>query len=289
MNRPRTWWHLAASRRIPSDYEVVSTRLHYYPAQGFEVATPGSAWMQRHGLGSPFWSEAWDSFMDPRATTYASYCAMQSAREAHVSQVLALEGPVLDAHWIEELDRLLAPSRFPIHALQMLAAYIGSMAPSGKVTIAAMFQAADEMRRLQHVAFRTWQLSEHHPGFGEKARTRWERDPSWQPLRELIERMLVTYDWGEAFCACCLVVKPAFDRFFTEVLADRARAAGDDALRRLLAVHADDAAWHRAWSEGLETLACSSHPPNAELLSQWKARWEPAAAAAFAALGGESR
>jgi toluene monooxygenase system protein E len=26
----------------------------------------------------------------------------------------------------------------------------------------------------------------------------WEQDPRWQPLRQFVERLLVTYDWGEA-------------------------------------------------------------------------------------------
>jgi Methane/Phenol/Toluene Hydroxylase len=38
------------------------------------------------------------------------------------------------------------PLRFPGHGLQMLAAYIGKMAPSSRITMAASFQAADEMR-----------------------------------------------------------------------------------------------------------------------------------------------
>ena len=47
----------------------------------------------------------------------------------------------------------------------MLAAYIGKMAPSSRITIAASFQAADEMRRVQRLAYRMRQLQVTHPEF----------------------------------------------------------------------------------------------------------------------------
>jgi hypothetical protein len=57
------------------------------------------------------------------------------------------------------------PLRFPGHGLQMLAAYIGKMAPSSGITMAASFQAADEMRRVQRLAYRMRQLQVTHPEF----------------------------------------------------------------------------------------------------------------------------
>src|SRR5690606_5767551 len=107
----------------------------------------------------------------------------------------------LSKSWLTEFDRFIAPLRYPWHAFQMTAAYIGQMAPGSRVTIASMFQSADEMRRVQRVAYRIGLLRETHPAAGASSREIWEKDPVWQPLRELVERILVTYDWGEAFAA----------------------------------------------------------------------------------------
>ncbi len=53
---------------------------------------------------------------------------------------------------------------------------------------------------IQRLAYRMAQLRRSRPSFGDDgARSCGRRDPAWQPLRELIERLLVTYDWGEAF------------------------------------------------------------------------------------------
>jgi len=55
------------------------------------------------------------------------------------------------------------------------------------------------------------QLQVTHPDFGSKA---WQNDPIWQPLREVIETLLVTWDWGEALVALQFVLNAAFDKLF---------------------------------------------------------------------------
>ena len=69
--------------------------------------------------------------------------------------------------WVDTLERLLPPLRYLYHGLQMLAAYVGQMAPSGRITIAAALQAADEMRRVQRIAYRMAMLRRLRPGFGD--------------------------------------------------------------------------------------------------------------------------
>ena len=43
---PRTYWHLLGTKRVPSEYEIVSSRLLYYPGRGFEVKVPAAAWYE---------------------------------------------------------------------------------------------------------------------------------------------------------------------------------------------------------------------------------------------------
>ena len=108
------------------------------------------------------------------------------------------------------LGAVLAPLRYPIHGLQMLAAYVGHMAPSGRIVVAAAFQSADEMRRVHRIAYRMRQLQNKRVAFGKDSKAEWQSEPMWQPLREMIERLLVTFDWAEAFTGVNLVLKPMF-------------------------------------------------------------------------------
>ena len=84
------------------------------------------------------------------------------------------------------------------------------MAPSSFITNAAYFQAADELRRIQWTAYRAKSLAlDHDAALASSAHTRhrWEEDAAWQRIREAVEKMLIAYDWGEAFVALHLTVK----------------------------------------------------------------------------------
>ncbi|TMA46148.1 MAG: hypothetical protein E6J81_11295 [Deltaproteobacteria bacterium] len=59
---------------------------------------------------------------------------------------------------------------------------------SGRVAVAALFQTADEMRRVHRLAYRMRQLQESHARFGFESRAVWQEDPIWQPLPEVVER-----------------------------------------------------------------------------------------------------
>jgi len=186
----------------------------------------------------------------------------------------------LQREWVRLLDRLYLPARFPMHALQMSALYEAQMAPSSFITNAAYFQAADEQRRIQWLAYRAKSLSlEHDAELASSAHTRrrWEEDAVWQPLREAVEKMLIGYDWAEAFAALNLVVKPVFDEIFNVQLADLARAHDDALLGLMLDDFALDMQRSRDWSVALVQYATAQHPENARLLKEWVDEWKPLA------------
>ena len=160
MTKARTYWHLQSLGRKPSVYEIATSRLHYYPARGFEIGTPADDWYRRYQRESPLHLDDvcdWEEFSDPRETTYATYVERQRAKEVFCAGLFAsMEATGYDARlparWVESLERVFAPLRYPIHGLQMIAAYVGQMAPSGRLTTAMLFQSADEVRRVQCIA-----------------------------------------------------------------------------------------------------------------------------------------
>ncbi|HXU02655.1 MAG TPA: hypothetical protein VN903_16940 [Polyangia bacterium] len=288
----KTYWHLAGARRVPTDYEVATSKLHYYVGRGFEVEVPLADWYRRYQAQSALACDDWDRFVDPRETTYAKYVALQQAKEAHVDGLLRSIGESdydgkLDPAWVDALERLLPPLRHAYHGLQMVAAYVGQMAPAGRITIVAALQAADEMRRVHRLAYRMAMLRRLRPGFGETGRQLWQSDPAWQPLRKLIETMLVTYDWGEAFAALNLGVKPVLDRFFLGDVGETARVRGDYLLGEIFFSLGEDGAWHRAWAQALAVLAESADAGNRDRLAGWTRAWDAAAREAVAPLARE--
>ena len=141
----------------------------------------------------------------------------------------------------------------------------------------------DELRRIQRLAYRMRQLQNTRAGFGNGSRDAWLGGAAWQPLRRLLERLLTTYDFGEASVATLLVVKPAFDALFMRDFARLAARRGDRLLLELFGSLDRDCRWHAAWASAFVDVAVSERPENRAVVSQWIGAWWPEARAALQA------
>lgn len=293
----RTWSLFGDVKRKPTPYEAVTGKFHYHfrrePAP-FELDphTAINTWYLEHREGSPLQVADWEGFRDPYKLTYRDYVAMQHDREIFLDALVDRHeesgfAAGLDPQWVETLRVLFVPLRFPIHVLQMVGLYVGQMAPSSYITNCAHFQAADEMRRIQRIAYWTKVVANAHgDALAETVPTRalWETDPAWQPLRELMERLMVAYDWGEAFTALNVVVKPTLDTLINDVLSELAAANGDSFVAELGAEFARDSRRSRDWTQALTTYALENDPALSDVLGGWVTTWTPRADAAVAAL-----
>lgn len=286
----KTYWHFLPERRIPNRYELLSSQLLYYPDKGLAVDTPAARFLRQHQTESALQAPDWERFSDPRATTYASYVALQREQEAYVDGLLshAEEAGADTSGFHAFVADNVSALRYPCHGLMMLSAYVGQAAPSGRIVIAATFQAGDEMRRVHRLAYRLRMLTGptvDDDGTGlDAGRTRWETDAAFQPMRRLIEQMLVTFDWGEAFAALNLVAKPLFDALLQRGFAVAAQGRGDTLTHALIQALESDNRWHRAWSAALVQCAIAGRPENRRVLQTWVERWTPRAIAGVQAL-----
>ncbi len=207
--RQRTWSAFGDIRRKPSDYEVVTHDVNWTLRQGRASAfdeNPSSLpnlWMRTYRDLSPLTVDDWRGFRDPEALTYRDYVSLQSEAEAKAQGVLeeysnANAQSRLSAEWRSTLRRLFTTARYPVHAAQQIHAYFGYMAPSSYITNVAAFTAADLLRRVSLVAYRTRELQLAWPedGFATGERDVWEKDAAWQPARKAVEYALSTFDWG---------------------------------------------------------------------------------------------
>ena len=225
---------------------------------------------------APLAADSWEGFEDPAQLNYRRYIALQHDREVYAEGVVdsfeALDRDAdLDPAWADVLARVYLPARFAFHVLQITSLYVGQLGPSAAITNASFFQAADELRALQWIAYRAKSLSLTHGAplaDSAVARSIWEDDPAWQPAREVLERLLLAYDWGEAFTALNLAVKPALDAFFKESLAEAAQAHGDSLTAQLLRESGVDSVRSDAWTSALVTYAVAQRPDNRSVLDK---------------------
>lgn len=275
----RTYLCLEGLRRKPNDYEITSTALSYHPSRGFEVTTPTLAHYGASKLRSP----CWDRFEDPALFTYASYVAERRDQEAFLERVLARPAQA-PSKALAPLVGLLSALRFPLHGLQMVAAYVGAFAPSGRITIAAGLQAADELRRIQRLCHWLSRSGRSAPEVDALGRQIWQEDRHFQPLRRVVEELLVTYDWGQALVALGGVVKPLFDGLWLEQLARVAKRHDDEVLEQILLSLAEDGRWHRRWFVAFSRLALESDPENVRAMRGFVAELRPRASEAAQAM-----
>jgi toluene monooxygenase system protein E len=290
----KTWSHLAARRRRPSEYEIVSTKLHWHTRdqdQPWDVAHEGpmADWYRKYRNGSPIQHEDWDGFRDPDELVYRSYNILQDGQENYVEGLLDQHNEEehdkgLDSEWVASLATLYAPGRYLLHTAQMASAYLVHMAPASTISNCAAFQSADQLRWLSHVAYRTAELAQSHPSFGlgSSERSHWEELPAWQRFRELLECVLGTRDWAEAFVALNLVAKPAIDEAFYRQQAISARRHGDTLFALVAEAALRDSERSRRWSIEL-VKHMAQNPQNVAVIQRWLDRWVPLADAAIEA------
>lgn len=290
----KTWSHLAGRRRKPSEYEIVSTNLHFStnnPDAPFELDPnfPMARWYKEHRNASPLKHPDWNAFRDPDEIVYRTYNMLQDGQETYVFGLLNQfnergHDSMLERSWAATLARLYSPARYLFHTLQMGSAYLTQMAPASTISNCAAYQAADSLRWLTHTAYRTKELSLTFGdlGFGANERSLWEEHPAWQGWRRLVEEALVVWDWAEAFVVMNLVVRPAVEEALLRALGQAARHNGDTLLGLLTDAQLLDAERHRRWAGALVKMVLPEGD-NAALIAGWVAAWEPLADAAIEA------
>lgn len=284
----KTWSHLATRRRKPSEYEIVSANLHYNdrdPNAPYELSPDlfMNAWYKRNTFGTALRHADWNAFRDPDEVVYRTYNLMQDGQETYVTGLFDQfnqreHDKAVDPRWAGTLARLYTPARYLFHTVQMASAYVGQVSPASTITNCNYFQMADSLRWLSHTAYRTRELSNtfNETGFGLDERRYWEEDAAWQGLRELMERALTVWDWGEAIVVLNLIAKPAIEETVLRRLGESARHNGDLLLALLTDAQLIDSARHRRWIAAFVRMALET-PGNLELIQGWIAKWEPLA------------
>ncbi|MGW4587913.1 ferritin family protein [Amycolatopsis thermoflava] len=294
----KTWGHLAARRRKPSEYEIVSTNLLWHTRdaeQPWDVGHTGfmADFYRKNRNGSPVTHPDWNAFRDPDELVYRTYNILQDGQETYVEGLLDQHNAEghdkgLAPEWVATLAQLYTPSRYLLHTIQMASAYLVHMAPASTIANCAAFQTADQLRWLSNVAYRTAELKLAHPnaGFGERERELWEELPAWQGFRELMERQLTTFDWAEAFVALNVVAKPAVDEIVLRQLGVSSRRHGDTLHALLTEAALRDSERSRRWTEAL-VRHMAEVDENLPKLTEWVDKWQPLATKAIRAYGDE--
>jgi hypothetical protein len=114
----------------------------------------------------------------------------------------------------------------------------------------------------------------------ENSTTLWQTDSMWQPLREVVEKLLATYDWGESFVGLNMVLKPLVDELLMKHLSELALREDDYLLGQIFYSQNEGCQWHRQWSESLVRMAIEDNVHNRDTIQGWITHWHLLAARA---------
>jgi toluene monooxygenase system protein E len=283
--RVKTWSAFGELGRKPSEYEIVTHGMnHTVGAVPLEMGPDvhGNRWLLRHRDGIALKAAGLDAFRDPDRLTYRKYTQAMDEQETYLDGLLQHYVEVrhsdrdLGPEALDLLATAMSPTRYLGHGLQMISAYVQQLAHSSYLANCAAFQTADQLRRVQRVAYRTRQLADAFPerGFGTGERQVWEGDADWQPTRKAIETLLLAYDWDQAFVGLNLVVKPVADLMFLKAFARISRENGDE-LDALLAENLYlDSQRSRRWTIDACRALVQADPGNAAVLRERLAQWQ---------------
>jgi hypothetical protein len=279
----KTWSAFGNLGRRPSEYEIVTHKMNHTSRDTPLELGPdshGNLWLIQHRDRIKLTVQDWNAFRDPDQLTYRKYVTSQDKSETYLDAIIqgfTRTGRTRNAP--DFLQRCLTPSRYLVHGLQMMSAYLQQLAPSTYVGNCAAFQTGDQLRRVQRVAYRTKQLDRSYPEhlFGKTERIAWEQMPEWQGLRKGIERLLVSFDWDDVFVGLNLVVKPLADELTLRQFAVVARHLNTE-LDALIAdnLFLDAERSHR-WTEALTRFAIADNSANRTHLQSRLAKWRPLA------------
>jgi hypothetical protein len=305
---PKTFEHFAGRRRTDV-YEDVSAYMQWgetfrgsfpeLPQGGAYYHFPEDYKLGYWGPSKTRWaSERWEDFRDPDRLTYRTYVERQFQSEQALESVLDAARAAnslrhIDAVWVDALRGFLPSMRFAEWGVSMAHQYAGRFAISGLIANCSVLQAFDELRHTQRISEISRELDRVHGGFGAYRET-WMTDPTFQPLREMLERICVCQDWGEVVLATNLVLEPLLQPVFLCALQELGAEHHDSVLPYLAHSLSADEDHHVAWATALAKMLCSDGGENIATTRRWFERWMPYAEAAvapfervFAAVGRE--
>jgi Methane/Phenol/Alkene Hydroxylase len=286
-HRRFTWF--MPEKSFPTEYESLTIGQQSTPNEWLHVN-----WPVRFDDGrAPFMEEStavrcvnWNGFRDPAKLTQRSHVATTNQHEQMLVSLLqescsqSLLGR-LDPVWRDcVLGKYYAAWPFVENGQFLALSYAVREALAAALTFGLAFQISDRLRHGQDIVHYLAALEETLPDFSDaKARDAWMSDPALVPLRETLEQIILSRDWGEILVAINLVLEPlAGELFKLEFLAKHAAVHGDFISPVILARTGADTRRHQQFAIQFArfVLADPKHGrANRESIQNWLDRWIP--------------
>ncbi|HVE26875.1 MAG TPA: hypothetical protein VNC22_15800 [Sporichthya sp.] len=275
----KTWVWLQGRKRPPGEYEELSTGVQWY---GDPVSrTDVGSWR----LDSTVIKADWDAFRDPNSMYYRNYIVGQDSAERSLDAVFAVAKEAdfisgVHGTWRDDLLTLLGAMSHAEWGIAMAHQHVQRFSLSPTIACCSQLQVMDKLRAAERNL--EW-FDLLYPDGENLTSGVWMDEPSIQPLRKLLEEILIVQDWSEVVVATNVALLGMLLPFQHEVYVKGGRAHGDFVTAALGAAYAKDGARHTSWGDAFVKLT-QTEESNATVVSDWLDRYVPAAVAAVESL-----
>ncbi|TDU32600.1 phenol 2-monooxygenase P1 subunit [Panacagrimonas perspica] len=216
----------------------------------------------------------WYAFKDPRQYYYGSYTIVRSRQQETMEKSLEFvdkRGLLRDLP--QEIRNAVIFALVPMRHLEWGAnlnnCFVTAYGYGTAITQATMFHGMDRLGLAQYLS-RIGLLLDGNSGESlAHAKTLWMEHAAWQPLRRLMERMMICRDWFELFVKQNLVLDGLLHPLVFRQFEPRISAQHGPALSLLTEFMTTWFDESSRWVDATIKTAAAESPANAERLRGW--------------------
>jgi hypothetical protein len=296
---PRDFNYIKPRKRRLSEYEAVSCYTQPDPKvfdrQGWYLLTAEgrAAWRpESTRLNHPHGFD----FRDPSGLWQRYYVRLQAEQERSIERKVEDAGLAgifseFDPVWLNETIGIhYRVWSFFEYGLFRAFSRAQREALSDTLGNALCFEAVDRIRHAQSIVLFLMELEAKVEGFKDhESKDHWLGDPVYQPLRRLVELLMVTDDWAEIAFAVNLVIDPITTEVgISRLIRHHGPAHGDPTTPMIILTTERDRRRNQAWTKVLVRMTTAPDLPSAEnnrvVMRGWVERWTSLAIDAAKAL-----
>lgn len=280
-------------------YAHVAARIGSKPASRYQEGT-----LDLQTTGNPHYRPLWDprfdyfdeartkiamkdwyDFKDPRQYYYGSYVMARAKQQENAEASFGFVESRNLAHAMsddlkEVALKLLVPLRHVAWGASMNNDFIAAYGFGTGITQPALYAAMDQLGIAQFITRSALLFADADRL--DTAKSEWMEADEWQPLRRLVEDLMVEQDWFELFVAQNLVLDGLlFPLIYSLIIDDEIALRGGSAFSMTCQFQVDWAKEATRWTDAQIKAAAGESAENAALVCEWVAKWKPRAVSAL--------
>ena len=222
--------------------------------------------------------EDFDDLVDPRQYYYGTWTIQrgkqQETQEKNFSFVeskgLAAMTP---AEIRNQITEFILPLRHVAWGANTNNNYIAAYGYGAPITSGATMHMMDQLGIAQYITRIGLVVNDNEPSILDEAKKLWMEHDMWQPMRKLVEDMMVTKDWFELFVAQNFVLDGLLFPLVYEHFDQHAVAKGAAGYSVMTEFMTEWFGESKRWIDAVMKRAASESEDNKKLISAWTENW----------------